>query len=156
MFITTNVQRHTAHVTLMQRSYDFGHHRIMYATGKVEQCLGLIRNALLHQRNLSCTQQGTYLFRIQIAILHLIDEPAYGWHIHTIQLNIATGRTRGIEYPRQGCTQSHFVCKIDMPLPNETLDLRTGRHNRGQDREDRFLATLHLPMKQIQGIIQFL
>ena len=62
MFGCPDIQRHTSHITFMDRSYDFSHHRVSYLLGKDCQFLLIVTNHFRNHRNTGTLQKLMHNF----------------------------------------------------------------------------------------------
>ena len=166
----TNVQRHTADITLMHRSHHFCHYRIATLVGKVQDLLLHLTDKLRHGRY-SCTfkefanhmwRQVTIVFTVfgvirvfkVLRVLQAVYNPPDARHVNPVYIHLLVCRCRCFHHLCQCCCQRHLIGKVHMTFLQELLHLRSGRIHTRQDGEDRFLALQNFLVQHGIGIIQ--
>ena len=126
-----DVQRHTAHVALVDGPNDLGHYGIAALLGKGANVVFLSTHKLGHRGDAGCRQQLVNKIRGDITIsVDAVDDTADARHINTVDDHILVGGSRRL----------HNL---------ELLHFRASGADAGQDREYGLAALLNLLVQHI-------
>ena len=150
VLLAFNIQHHSADIRFMHRTDNLSHYGESTSAGEGYDLFLIIRNKFVYQRDTCRMEQCLYIMRLDISVFrNRINNTTNPRDIHSKQFYFRNSRFRSINDTRKGRPECYFIGKVHVPFSKKRCNFSSGSIDRRKNRENRFLASLHLFVKHI-------